>query len=76
MLEHREKVVSKDSEIEETEEFDTESPLPKAVELDMNIADTDQTKVSFIQIQQSNESVELCSYLCLYLLCRKQKLGI
>lgn len=50
MLEHREKVVSKDSEIEETEEFDTESPLPKAVELDMNITDSDQTKVSFIQI--------------------------
>lgn len=51
MLEHREKVVSKDSEIEalaeETDEFDTESPLPKAVELDMNITDTDQTKVSF-----------------------------
>ncbi|ESQ42932.1 hypothetical protein EUTSA_v10014813mg [Eutrema salsugineum] len=48
MLEHREKVVSKDSEIEaleeETDEFDTESPLPKAVELDMNMTDTDQTK--------------------------------
>ncbi|VVB16071.1 unnamed protein product [Arabis nemorensis] len=48
MLEHREKVASKDSEIEaiaeETDEFDNESPLPKAVELDMNMTDTDQTQ--------------------------------
>ncbi|KAL1216919.1 hypothetical protein V5N11_011094 [Cardamine amara subsp. amara] len=44
MLEHREKVVSKDFEIEETDEFDTESPLPKPVELDMNMTDSDQTK--------------------------------
>ncbi|CAH2069889.1 unnamed protein product [Thlaspi arvense] len=48
MLEHREKVATKDSEIEsiaeETDEFDTESPLPKAVELDMNMTDTYQTK--------------------------------
>ncbi|CAA7021135.1 unnamed protein product [Microthlaspi erraticum] len=47
MLEHREKVATKDSEIEalaeeEADEFDTESPLPRAVELDMNVADTDQ----------------------------------
>ncbi|KFK27122.1 hypothetical protein AALP_AA8G337700 [Arabis alpina] len=48
MLEHREKVASKDSEIEaiaeETDEFDNDSPLPKAVELDMNLTDSDQTK--------------------------------
>ncbi|KAF8116905.1 hypothetical protein N665_0014s0165 [Sinapis alba] len=49
MLEHREKVASKDSETEalaeETNEFDTESPLHKGgVELDMNMTDTDQTK--------------------------------
>ncbi|EFH42341.1 hypothetical protein ARALYDRAFT_331859 [Arabidopsis lyrata subsp. lyrata] len=56
MLEHREKVVSKDSEIEETEEFDTESPLPKAVELDMNITDSDQTK----EAKTGNLNLGLC----------------
>uniref|UniRef100_A0A1J3FCI7 Uncharacterized protein n=1 Tax=Noccaea caerulescens TaxID=107243 RepID=A0A1J3FCI7_NOCCA len=47
MLEYREKVATKESEIEalaeETDDFDTESPLPRAVELDMNVTDTDQT---------------------------------
>ncbi|CAH8387791.1 unnamed protein product [Eruca vesicaria subsp. sativa] len=48
MLEHREKVGGKDTEVdaEETDEFDNDddSPLPRAVELDMNLTDTDQTK--------------------------------
>jgi hypothetical protein len=56
MLEHREKVISKDSEIEETEEFDTESPLPKAVELDMNLTDSDQTK----EAKTGNLNLGLC----------------
>ncbi|CAE6241783.1 unnamed protein product [Arabidopsis arenosa] len=56
MLEHREKVIAKDSEIEETEEFDTESPLPKAVELDMNITDSDQTK----EAKTGNLNLGLC----------------
>lgn len=47
MFEHREKVGAKDSEVEaeETDEFDNDSPLPKAAGLDMNLTDSDQTKV-------------------------------
>ncbi|EOA14110.1 hypothetical protein CARUB_v10027252mg [Capsella rubella] len=56
MLEHRQKLISKESEIEETEEFDTESPLPKAVELDMNISDSDQTK----EAKTGNLNLGLC----------------
>ncbi|CAN8301844.1 unnamed protein product [Cochlearia groenlandica] len=50
MLEHRDRLVSKDSEIEDLEEeddeLDNESLLPNKniVELDMNITDIDQTK--------------------------------
>ncbi|KAJ0261640.1 hypothetical protein HA466_0047170 [Hirschfeldia incana] len=49
MLENREKVASKDSETEGSaeesdDEFDTESPFRRRVELDMNVTDTDQTK--------------------------------
>ncbi|CAN6869747.1 hypothetical protein Bca4012_044787 [Brassica carinata] len=46
MFEHREKVGAKDSEVEaeETDEFDNDSPLPKAAGLDMNLTDSDQTK--------------------------------
>lgn len=56
MLENREKVASKDSEAEalgeESDEFDTgESPLHKGFELDMNMTDTDQTKVISFQSQ-------------------------
>lgn len=56
MLESREKVASKDSEAEalgeESDEFDTdESPLHKGFELDMNMTDTDQTKVISFQSQ-------------------------
>ncbi|KAG5376014.1 hypothetical protein IGI04_040610 [Brassica rapa subsp. trilocularis] len=42
----RERVGAKDSEVEaeETDEFDNDSPLPKAVGLDMNLTDSDQTK--------------------------------
>lgn len=56
MLEGREKVASKDSEFEalgeEGDEFDTESPFHRGVELDMNVTDTDQAKVISFKIQQ------------------------
>ena len=50
MFEHRERVGAKDSEVEaeETDEFDNDSPLPKAVGLDMNLTDSDQTKVKLL----------------------------
>ncbi|CAH8363453.1 unnamed protein product [Eruca vesicaria subsp. sativa] len=48
MLEGREKVASKDYEVEdsgeESDEFDNESPLNRGVKLDMNMTDTEQTK--------------------------------
>lgn len=47
MFEHREKVGA-EVEAEETDEFDNDSPLPKAVGLDMNLTDSDQTKVKLL----------------------------
>lgn len=85
MLEHREKVATKESEIEaleeEADEFDTESPLPRAVELDMNVTDTDQTMVINLQkpanligmIPMKVAILLILVFFFGYFLCRKQE---